>query len=56
MKSLSWSIFFSRWVVLASRVERIWVLAIDHLVVAAGVSDDGFVIDVAVWVVTVLRK
>jgi hypothetical protein len=28
MKSLSWSIFFSRWAFWDSRVERIWVLAI----------------------------
>jgi hypothetical protein len=28
IKSLSWSIFYSRWAFCASSVERIWVLAI----------------------------
>ena len=46
MKSLSCAIFFSRCAFCDSMRERICVLAIDHVVVAAGVGDDRLVVDV----------
>ena len=46
MKSLSWEIFFSRCAFCGFHLERIWVFGHHHLVVAAGVGDDGLVVDV----------
>ena len=46
MNSFSWAIFFSRWAFCDSICERTCVLATHHVVVSAGVGDDGFVIDV----------
>ena len=46
MKSLSCAIFFSRCAFSDSIVERICVLASDHVVVAAGIRDDRLVVDV----------